>query len=84
MFPAVQNGTADIGATAMLISSDRRGDNACYVWSIGSSFWLRDDAHSAWLGPVTMGTADSLTNSQCTLNAEDSSVSNSGNNRAIG
>ena len=77
------NGAADIEVTTTLISSALSGNNACYVWSSGDRFWLRDDAHSAWLGPVTMGTTDSLTNSQCSLDAEGSSISDSGNNRTV-
>ena len=77
------NGAADIEAIGMLVSNSLNAANACYVWSTGDEILLRDDASSAWLGPVTVGSAGSLTNSQCKLNAEDSSVSSSGNDRAI-
>ena len=67
----------------MLVANSLSAANACYVWSSGDEFLLRDDASSAWLGPVTVGTAGSLTNSQCTVNAQDSSISNSGIDRTI-
>ena len=77
------NGTGDLSSVAMLVNDRLSAASACYVWSSDSRFWLRNDASSAWLGPVTVGTASSLTNSQCTVNAEDSSISNSGNDRTI-
>jgi hypothetical protein len=33
---------------------------------------LLNDAASAWLGPMTLGTANSLQNSQCTINGANS------------
>ena len=77
------NGTSDIGATLMLISSEFSGVRACYILEKESELWLRDDAHSSWMGPVSVGAVNNLTNSQCTLNAEDSSISNSGNSRTL-
>ena len=35
-----------------------------------------NDAGSAWVGSVGMGTAGTLSNTQCTINAASSSVSN--------
>ena len=35
----------------------------------GGKIWLRTDNGASWLGPVTMGTAATLSNSQCTLKA---------------
>ena len=77
------NGGADITLTQMLINDRLSAADGCYMYSSGNAVWLRDDGSSAWLGPVTFGAAETLVNSQCTLNAEDSSVSSSGNNRTV-
>ncbi len=53
---------------------------SCYFQYIQSqnSVWLRNDAGTSWMGPVTPGSAGTLSNSQCSINAAGSSVSGSG------
>jgi hypothetical protein len=48
-----------------------------------SSLYLMSDDGSSWLGPLTIGQAGTLQNSQCTLNAGASSTSGSGTNLTV-
>lgn len=75
------DGASDIATTEALIAggTELTGVNACYFFASGNQLWLRDDAHSAWMGPVTAGGSGTVTNSQCTLTAAGSSLSPSGN-----
>ncbi len=75
------DGASDIATTEGLIVSGTEvvGLNACYFFAAGNRLWLRDDAHSAWIGPMTPGGSGAVTNSQCTLTAAGSSISASGN-----
>lgn len=53
---------------------------ACYVQynQSGNKLWLRNDAGTAWMGPVYPGFSGTLANSQCQVNAAASSASGSG------
>jgi hypothetical protein len=44
---------------------------------------LLNDAATGWLGPLTLGTAASLQNNQCTVNALSSAASGTGNNLTV-
>src|SRR5579859_7132392 len=44
-----------------------------------NAVYLMNDAGSAWLGPATLGSSGTLQNSQCSINAGQSSASASGN-----
>lgn len=70
------DGATDIVTTEGLIAngSDVIGVGACYFFANGDRFWLRDDQHTTWMGPVTAGSLAVLTNSQCTLSAAGSSI----------
>jgi hypothetical protein len=59
--------------------------NACAVEYVRASnqLFLMNDAGSSWLGPAIPGSAATLQNSQCTLNAQTSSVSPSTNNLTV-
>src|SRR4029077_53633 len=46
-------------------------------------FYLANDAATAWSGPVALGQAGSLQNSQCTVDAGSSSASGSGTNLTV-
>jgi hypothetical protein len=48
-----------------------------------NTFRLQDDAGSGWLGPITLGSTASLSNSQCTITGNGASTSATGNNLAI-
>ena len=54
--------------------------NACYVQYklTDNTLWLRTDAGTAWLGPAAAGSASTLENSQCRLNAQGSAAAGSG------
>ena len=75
------DGASDFATTEVLVVSgtELAGLNACYFFATGNQLWLRDDAHSAWIGPMTPGGSGAVTNSQCTLTAAGSSISASGN-----
>ncbi len=55
------------------------GSNACYLRYTRpeNTLWLRNDAGTAWLGPVTPGTAATVENNQCRLVAASSAASGS-------
>jgi len=81
-----QNGAADLTQVWMEISTTlSAAANSCYVlYDVGpKTLYLLNDANTAWLGPVTPGTATTLQNSQCVLNAASSSVSLSGFNVTV-
>ena len=65
----------------VLINGGLSGTNGCWLYIVNSSgqVWLRDDSNTSWIGPVTMGSTGTLTNSQCTLRALNSYALYSGN-----
>ncbi len=75
------NGYADISYTDIMLSGTGGGVNSCYVYYARPSnqLYLLSDDGSKLLGPVTPGANTPLSNSQCTLNTLNSSVSPSGN-----
>jgi hypothetical protein len=68
------NGFGDLPWVQMLFNTSLSGSNGCYVhYDLASNaILLLNDAASAWLGPMTLGTANSLQNSQCTINGANS------------
>jgi hypothetical protein len=74
------NGATDIVSTQMDINVTLAATRACYFYySRGANvIYLADDA-GHWPAPLTPGSAGTLQNSQCTLDAGTSSVSASGN-----
>ncbi len=58
---------------------------ACYLHYVPSNntIQLSNDAGTGWIGPASVGSAGTLQNSQCTLDAGSSSVSTSGNNLTL-
>jgi hypothetical protein len=75
------NGTADIASIQIDIAAALSASNACYLYYVPASnaLYLATDA-GAWQGYLTVGTAGTMQNSQCTVNAGSSSVTTSGNN----
>jgi hypothetical protein len=63
----------------MDINAQLSATNACYFYysRASNALYLANDA-GAWQGPVTVGSAGTLANSQCSVNAGGSSVSASG------
>jgi len=56
--------------------------NSCFLQYVryANSLYLMNDTATGFLGPVTLGAAGTLQNSQCSVNAGSSSASGSGNN----
>jgi hypothetical protein len=56
--------------------------NGCYIGFFPgeNAFYLMNDNVTLWLGPVTIGSAGSVENSQCRLSGSGSAVSGVGNN----
>ena len=79
------NGATDIVSAGFLINNTSSLTNACYILFSRSSneLYLLNDSASGYFGPVVVGSAGSLSNSQCTVNAAGSSSSLSGNNLAV-
>jgi len=60
-----------------LFQTSITGANACY-WRYTraeNTLWLRNDAGTAWLGPVSPGTSGTIENNQCRLVGSTSAVS---------
>ena len=78
-------GASDLTWVETLINSSINGVQACLalVDVAHSGLYLLNDAGSAWQGPLTAGTAGTLTNSQCTMNGTGSSLAASGNNLTL-
>jgi hypothetical protein len=80
------NGYADIQWTQMLMNSTLNGANACYMyyWRPSNVIYLSTDAGGGnWVGSAALGSPGTLENSQCILNLQASSYSNSGNNLTV-
>ena len=78
-------GYAAISTLLTLVNSSLSGSAGCYLLDYPGSntFYLANDAGTAWLGPVALGSAGSLQNSQCTIDAGSSSVLGSGMNLTV-
>ncbi len=46
----------------------------CDFYADASQLWLRNDANTAWLGPLKPGAADTLGNAQCTISGAASTL----------
>ena len=59
--------------------------SACYTRydRVFNVLYLRDDASTSWLGPLSMGAGTTIENSQCILNAATSSAVASGTNLTV-
>ena len=79
------NGVADIVSAQVDINATLVAASACYLYyhRATNQIWLMNDAGSSWLGPITLGSAGSLSNSQCSVNAGGSSASASLNNLTL-
>jgi hypothetical protein len=78
-------GTSDISWVEAEWNATQSNAGACYVHYIASSntIQLSSDGGTGWIGPVTVGTAGTLQNSQCVLDAGSSSASVSGNSLTL-
>jgi len=79
------DGYEQLGWVYGMFHTQIRQDNACYFHynQSGNSLWLRDDSGTSWLGPLTLGNAGTLSNSQCEINSLASWVSGWGNELAL-
>ena len=77
-------GAANIGYAYLLINSSLSAAGGCYVEfnRAANTFRLQNDAGSAWLGPITLGSG-SLANSQCTITGSGASGIANGNNLTV-
>ena len=59
--------------------------NTCLAYSYprANALYLLNDAGSAFLGPITVGSSNSLSNSQCTISGSGSSTSTAGSNLTV-
>jgi hypothetical protein len=82
---ADSNGAGNIAGTWFLVNSSLSSVHGCGVQfnRAANTFELMNDAGSGWLGPITLGTANSLSNSQCTVSANSASTSTSGSNLTV-
>jgi hypothetical protein len=79
------NGTADLTVVHLLVNSSVSAANGCYVLyqPQGNRLYLANNA-GTWMTPgLTPGAAVTASNSQCTLDAETSSVSAAGNDLTL-
>jgi hypothetical protein len=67
-------GYTDLAWGLLMVNSRLDGSGACYVgyYRPGNSFYLMNDAGSAWQGPLAANSAGVLQNSQCALNGKRS------------
>lgn len=74
------NGWTDIHMTEMLVHNTLTPATGCYlqVQPVSKRIWLRNDAGTGWLGPVTLGATATLRNQRCAVNAAQSALSGSG------
>jgi hypothetical protein len=74
-------GASDLSTLLALINSGLSGPNACDLTMdvVHNALYLLNDGATAWLGPVTPGTAGMVQNSRCVVNGANSSVVASGN-----
>jgi len=80
-----QKGYASITTLQTIINSSRSVSASCYLWHYPgtNALYLSNDAGTGWLGPVALGSAGSLQNSQCTVDTGSSSASGSGTNLTV-
>jgi hypothetical protein len=78
------SGATDIVSTQMVINSTLAAAGSCYFYYVPASklIYLATDA-GAWQGFLTIGTAGTMQNSHCTVDAGASSVTSSGNNLTL-
>ncbi len=77
-------GYSSIVSASTFISSVGSGGSCYLLYYPGAKIlYLQNDAGTAWLGPVTLGQAGTLQNSQCSVNATASSASGSNTNLTV-
>jgi hypothetical protein len=79
------SGYQNISGAFAILNTTLSDTGSCSVSYLASnhSLYLAQDGGSSWLGPVVIGQAGTLHNSQCTVNVGASSVSGSGTNLTV-
>ena len=79
------NGASDLGMVQVVVNSSLSGYQGCYISidPVHKTVLLLNDGATAWQGPITLPTAGTLANSQCTINGGSSSIALSGNNATV-
>jgi hypothetical protein len=74
------NGASDLASAQLVINATLNGTGACWVSvdPIHAQISLRNDANTAWLGPIALGASATIQNSQCTVNAASSTAISAG------
>ncbi len=75
------NGYADMERVQVLFNSTLNLGTGCLFQYVRGSnlMYLQNDASNGWLGPVLLGTAGTLQNGRCVLNAGNATASGAGN-----
>ncbi|PWU00629.1 MAG: hypothetical protein C5B51_24755 [Terriglobia bacterium] len=78
-------GATAITSVSFLLNNGLNGANACWVLfnRAANTLQLANDAATAFSAPITVGTAASAANSQCTVSANGASVSTNGTNLTV-
>ena len=79
------NGFGDLPWVEMVFNVSLSAANSCYTHydRPSNKVWLLNDATTVWLGPVTLGIAGTVENSQCIVTAGGSSSSKVGTNLTV-
>jgi outer membrane protein assembly factor BamB len=79
------DGYADISSCYLLINTSASYTNSIDVlYHVGSNqIYLLNDDNTAWLGPCTLGSANTLSNSQCIVYCADTTTAGTGNVRTV-
>lgn len=79
------NGTGDLATVRMLFNSSIKTAGACYVlyYRATNALYLENDAGNGLSAGVTPGSSGQISNSQCTLTANGSSVSFAGDDLTL-
>ena len=74
-------GYAAVLSSLIIFNTPLSGTNSCYLYFSPSAntLYLMNNANTTWQGPVTMGTSNTLSNTQCIVNASGSSWTGNGN-----
>ena len=79
------NGFADLNTVKAQFTPTGANANSCYLSyaRAANSLYLLNDAGTSFLGPVTLGAAGTLQNSQCSVNLGSSSASGTGTSLSV-
>jgi len=78
-------GTSAITSAVLLVNNTLTGTGGCFLNynRAANTLSLANDSASAWVGPSTVGSGASLSNSQCTVTPATASVAANGNNLTV-